>query len=236
MADQLKPMPTAVPVDNTPETTSATPWKAYLLADGATIITEDAEIKPTAEAAKDAIAIPVAALPIPLAIGTVLDFGGVKATLSAPAEAAATSLAVTALAAKIPLGATAFGGGTLQEIPLSEQFNPDLPFDIETIKVHGRNTPIRKVNGVDMTMTVRTVASLKNPVVNELKRANGARKRIVLKTTDGYALLGLCIVIGKPSGQTGQSQRWEFTINLTGRLFEAYLMDENPAWKEVQLG
>lgn len=230
-----QPMPANLPADNTPNTYSGNDWKLFLVADGATSILEPFTVTASAAAAAGATSITVNALTSPVASGVVLSFGGVLATLSAAAAAGATSLAVNALSAAIPSGSTATAPGTLTEVPLAEQFNPDMPASEETINLHGRTTPIRVVNGKDLTMTVRTVAGLDNAVVKRLKNLGrrispNNKVRVVLKTADGYAILAQVNVTAKPSASPNQSQRWEFGMNLSGDMYDADLNDANPAW------
>lgn len=233
-----KALPQALPVDSTPRTYSGNDWHLFLVDEDADGIIEGTTVVTAAPAAANATTITVAALRSPLASGTVLDFGGVDATLTAAAAAGATQLTVTALSGAIAQGTTATTEGTLTEVPLGEQFNPDMPSNEEVVNVHGRTTPIRVVNGKDMTMTVRTVAGLDDPTVKRLKNLGrrlspNNRVRVVLKTADGYALLATVNVAGKPTAAPNQSQRWEFTMNLSGGLWDADLTEANPVWTPI---
>ncbi|WP_104992722.1 hypothetical protein [Deinococcus sp. NW-56] len=233
-----KALPEALPADNTPNTYSGNDWHLYLVDAEADAIREPATVTTTAAAATGATTLAVAALNAPIADNAVLDFGGVDVTVTEPAAAGATQLTVAALTGPLAQNARATTDGTLTEVPLGEQFNPDMPSSEETIQVHGRTTPIRVVNGKDLTMTVRTVAGITDPVVQRLKNLGrrlspNNKVRIVLKTADGYAILATVNVAGKPTAAPSQSQRWEFTMNLSGDMYDADLNDANPTWTPI---
>lgn len=230
-------LPTSLPADTTPAPYSSTNWHLYLLDDNATSVVQGVTITTGASAASGATSITVTALPNAIPSGTVLNFGGVPATLTADAASGATTLAVSALSGAIASGATATYSN-LTEVPVSEQFNVDMPNDEETIKVFGRTTPIRVVNGKDLTMTVRTIAGITDPTVKRLqikgrRISPNNRQRVVLLCSDGYAILAMVNVSGKPVGQPGQSQRWEFAMNLSGDMYDANLNDTTPAWAKI---
>ncbi|GAA5514770.1 hypothetical protein Dcar01_03531 [Deinococcus carri] len=230
-----KPLPQALPADNTPNTYSGNDWHLYLVDADANAIRMPATVTTTAAAVAGATSLTVAALNAPIADNAVLDFGGVQVTVTEPAAAGATQLTVAALTGALPQNSQATTEGTLTEVPLGEQFNPDMPSNEETINVHGRTTPIRVVNGKDLTMTVRTVAGITDPVVARLKNLGrrlspNNKVRVVLKTADGYAILATVNVAGKPTAAPNQSQRWEFTMNLSGDMYDADLNETNPAW------
>ncbi len=233
-----KPLPTALPTDNTPETYSATGWKMLLVEDDATVIIHDVTVKTgNADTAANATSITVVALTSALPSGVTLDFGGVHATLTQDSALGDTSLDVEALSGAIPKNTEAVYSN-LAEVPLGEQFQMDMPSDEETVKVHGRATPIRIVNGKDLTMSAKSVAGLTDPTVKRLQRKGrqlspGCRQRVILKASDGYAVLAMVNVTAKLTGQPGQAQRWEFGMNLSGKLFDADLNDTTPAWEEI---
>lgn len=239
MADQpIKDIPVNLPTDNTANVYSATAWKLWLLLDGATQAIKPFAVTVNANANKDAVALTVVALPFALASGLVLDFGGVKATLTAAAEAGATSLAVTALSGPIAKGTPADAPGTMREVPLAAQLQPTMTNNEESIPIFGRITPIRVTNGKDFTMTVSTVAGLDDPIVSEMvdkgdmiSPAN--RGRFILEAADGYAVLVTVNIGHKLAGQPNQSQRHEFDLNLSGKMFKTNRLVAAPVWKEI---
>lgn len=119
--------PNYQPIDSTPpvwagdylsrETVMPVPVKL----DAAQFNAEDAVIVVVgaAGAAANATTVPVDALPGPIPLGTLLDFGGKKvARLSAPAAAAATSLAVDAIpTALVDNDAATYKGVGLKRVP-----------------------------------------------------------------------------------------------------------------------
>ncbi|WP_161881942.1 hypothetical protein [Deinococcus alpinitundrae] len=233
-----QPLPTALPTDNTPKTYSGTLLTAYLLLAGQTTLVTGTVTTGGTLTAAAATTITVTALPVALPSGTVLDFGGVKATLTAAAAASATALTVSALSASIPAGATA-AYQNFDEIPLAEDFAPTLTDDEETVKVHGRITPIRTVNGKDLTAMVKTVAAIDDPVIKRLvilgtQISPGNRARLIFKYADGFAILAT-VNIGspKPTGAVGSTQRYEFSGNLAGKMFWADLNETTPQWYPI---
>jgi len=232
-----QPVPVAVPVDNTPKTYSGTLLTAFLLlATQTTLIT--ATVTTGALAAANATSITVTALPAAIPSGAILDFGGVLATLTANAAQGATTLAVSALPGGIASGATATYTN-LSEIPLAEDFAPSLTDDEETIKVHGRITPIRSTNGKDMTANIKTIAAIDDPVIKRLvvlgtQISPGNRARLLFKYADGFCILAT-VDIGspKPGGAVGSTQRYEFSANLSGKLLWCDLNEATPQWYPI---
>ncbi|GAA5503018.1 hypothetical protein Dxin01_02767 [Deinococcus xinjiangensis] len=232
-----KPLPKILPKDTTPNTHSATLTSCLVLpADAMEII--DAQVKAGAAAAKDATTLTVAALTTAIPAGTVLDFGGVPVVVTTAAAAGAVELDIEALPAALA-NAAAATFHNYDEVPLAENFNATLNDDEETIKVHGRFTPIRSKNGVDFTATIKTVAGADDPVIARLIEAGmqptpGCRRRLVFVWSDGFALL-VTVNIGapKPSGNPGQSMRYDFAANLAGHAYWTNLNDPAPVWKPV---
>jgi len=230
-------LPSALPTDVTPNTYSGTPMTAYLLADNATT-TLSTTVTTSAIAATSATAVTVNALTAALPSGASLDFAGVKAVLTAPAAQGATSLAVAALSGGIASGATALYVN-FDEIPLAEDYTATLTSDEESIKIHGRFTPVRNTNGFDFTSNIKTIAGVDNKIVKRLvvygaQGSPGNRARILYRWADGFCILATVnISAAKPGGAVGSTQRYEFGANLSGDLYWCDLNETTPQWYKI---
>ncbi|WP_155299632.1 hypothetical protein [Deinococcus kurensis] len=234
-------LPDSLPADNTPKTYAGTKLLTFLLAAGATSIITGATITNTTAVAKDATTMTVSATDSTfIPSGTVLTFGTTQVTTTADVTATAggAAVAIKAAPAAIALNATATYSNLL-EVPTPEESNPTLSDQEETINVHGRVTPIRSVNGKDLTATIRTIAAIDDPVVERLitrgmSLSPNNRERVLWLYPDGFALLAT-VNIGAPTRQAapGGTQRVQVTANLSGALAWANLNDTTPTWKEV---
>lgn len=239
MADITK-LPTATPVDNTPVTYSGTRLRAFLLPTTgdivlAVVITNTASL---AEGATTAQLSAASATFVPS--GSTITFGGVALTTAADVTIGTTATAVTIAAAPaaVTLGATT-SYTNLVEIPIAEELNPTITDMEESINVHGRITPIRNVNGKDMTATIRTLAAIDNPVVKTLiakamSISPNNRARVLWLYDDGFALLAT-VNIGAPTRQSGPNQtlRAQFSANLSGKAAWADLTLAAPVWNQL---
>ncbi|UQN06764.1 hypothetical protein [Deinococcus sp. QL22] len=233
-------LPTALPADSTPLTYDATNIRAYLISPDATTIVPDVTVTTAAIAAAAVTASLSGATNVTLPSGTVLIFGTTSITLAELAELTAVPTAFDIVAAPAAVAnASTATYSVLLEIPLAEELTPSFTDQEETIRVHGRSTPIRNVNGKDMTASIRTLAGLDNPVVSRLYRKGisgtpNNRERVLWRYPDGLAILAT-VNIGAPSpqGQTGNSMRHQFSANLSGKAFYCNLNDANPVWTEL---
>lgn len=237
-----KTLPASLPVDRTPRTYSGTKLKGYLLDMTATTIVLGATLTlATAVAAAATTASISSSEDVTLPAGTKLDFGGVILTVGNAAEpltSTASSVTITAAPAAVAQGTTAIYTNA-PEIPLTEENMPSLADDEETIKVQGRPTPIRVMNGKDLTASLKTIAGIDDPVVKRLV-AKGAQlspnnqERLLWIFDDGFAILALCnIGAPKPEGRTGTAQRYNFSANLAGDAYWADLNEVSPEWQKI---
>jgi len=233
-------LPNTLPADATPNTYDATNIRAFLVSPDATEIIPDVTVTTAAIAANAVTASLSGPAPVTVPTGTVLVFGTTRITLTQAAALTAVPapFSIVAAPAAVAANSTAIFS-VLLEIPVAEELTPSFTDQEETIRVHGRSTPIRNVNGKDMTAMLRTVAGLDNPVVARLyaKGMRGTpnnRERILWRYPDGLAILAT-VNIGAPSpqGQTGNSMRHQFSANLSGKAFYCNLNDANPAWVEL---
>ena len=237
----LNKLPKVLPVDDTPKTYSGTGLRTFLLAPGASVLIAALLITNTAEVAKDAVTMQLSsASNVTIPAGTVLTFGTTKVTVTAAEDLTSTPSAVTIAAAPATIAANATADySNLTEVPVAEESNPSITDAEETIQVHGRYTPVRSINGKDMTATLRTIAGIDDPVVKRLT-AKGFQispnnvERIVWLYPDGLALLAT-VNIGAPARQAGpgNTQRAQFAANLSGKLAWADLTEASPEWQEV---
>lgn len=234
-------LPTTLPKDNTPNTYSGTKVKAFLLPlDATTLIS--ATLTLAAAVAKDATTASISSsADVTIPAGTVLDFGGTKLTVGNAAEdltSTASSVAITAAPAAVANGTTAAYANYVQ-VPVTEEIAPTLADDEETIKIQGRATPVRVMNGKDLTANLKTIAGIDDPVVKRLVQKGAQlspdnRERILFQFDDGFALLALCnIGAPKPEGRAGSAQRYNFSANSTGRLFWTDMNETTPTWHEI---
>lgn len=234
-------LPATLPADNTPKTYSGTKLVTYLLAVGASAIIPATTLTNTAAVAANATTMTISAPSnVDLPSGTVLTFGTTQVTTTAAATVtnAGTAVAIQAAPAAVPINTTATYTNLL-EVPIAEESNPTLADQEETINVHGRITPIRVVNGKDMTATIRTLGGIDDPVVKRLitrgmSISPNNRERVIWVYPDGFALLAT-VNIGAPTRQAaaGNSQRVQVSANLSGGLFWANLNDPAPTWQAV---
>lgn len=237
----ISKLPTALPLDDTPKTYSGTALRTFLLAPGASILIASLLITNTAAVAKDATTMQLtSASDVTIPTGTVLTFGTTEVTVAAPANLTSVASAVTIAAAPAGVAANATANySNLTEVPVAEESNPSITDSEETIQVHGRYTPVRSINGKDMTSTIRTIAGIDDPVVKRLT-AKGFEispnnvERVVWLYPDGFALLAT-VNVGAPMRQAapGNTQRAQFTANLSGKLAWADLTETTPVWHEV---
>ena len=240
-----KTLPTVLPADNTPLTYTGTKVKAFLLDAGATAVI-NAVITVATNVAVDALQASLTSVPdITVPAGASLTFGGVALTLTAPANitSVASNVAVSAPHAAVAAAQTA-NYSNMRQIPTTEDISPTLSDDEETIKIQGRATPIRVMNGKDFKMTIKTIAGVTDPIVKELliagQNLSGGTgvlsnlKRIVVEFDDGLALLALCnIGAGMPSGKAGAAQRYDFAANSTGALYWSDTNEPAPVWRQI---
>lgn len=234
-------LPATLPADNTPKTYSGTKLVTYLLAVGASTIIPATTLTNAAAVAANATTMTISAPSnVDLPSGTVLTFGTTQVTTTAAATVtnAGTAVAIQAAPAAVPINTTATYTNLL-EVPVAEESNPTLADQEETINVHGRITPIRVVNGKDMTATIRTLGGIDDPVVKRLitrgmSISPNNRERVIWVYPDGFALLAT-VNIGAPTRQAaaGNSQRVQVSANLSGGLFWANLNDPTPTWQAV---
>lgn len=235
-------LPTNLPADKTPNTYSGTQLKTYLLAPNATSIIPSMVLTNTAGVAANATSISLSApSTVEVPSGTVLTFGTVQVTTAAAAtitNGASTAVSIQPAAAAVANGATA-DYTNLLEVPIAEESNPTLADQEETINVHGRITPIRVVNGKDMTASIKTLGGIDDPVVKRLitkgmSISPNNKERIIWVYPDGFALLAT-VNIGAPTRQAAPagSQRVTVSANLSGGLYWANLNDQSPTWKQV---
>ncbi len=235
-----KQLPTSLPTDNTPKTYSGTKVKAFLLDPSATtLITATLTLAAgVAEAATTASISSASNVTLPA--GTVLDFGGTRLTVDAEADVTnvASNVTIEAAPAAVTNGTTAEYANYLQ-VPVTEEIAPTLTDDEETIKLQGRATPVRVMNGKDLTANLKTIAGIDDPVVKRLVQ-KGAQlspdntERILFQFDDGFALLALCSIgAPKPEGRAGTAQRYNFSANSTGRLFWTDMNEADPTWHEI---
>lgn len=234
-------LPTALPADKTPNVYSGTKLMTYLLALGATSIIPATTLTNTTAVAANATTMTISAPSnVDLPSGTVLTFGITQVTTTAAATVtnAGTAVAIQAAPAAVAINTTATYTNLL-EVPIAEESNPTLTDQEETINVHGRITPIRVVNGKDMTASIKTLGGIDDPVVKRLitkgmSISPNNRERIVWVYPDGFALLAT-VNIGAPTRQAAPagSQRVMVSANLSGGLYWANLNDTTPEWKPV---
>lgn len=237
-----KALPTSIPADTTPKTYSGTKVKAFLLDPSATSMVSATLTLAAAVAANATTASISSSSAVTLPAGTVLDFGGVRLTVgNAPANVTAVASNVTITAAPaggVPSGATATYANFVQ-VPVTEDISPTLADDEETIKLQGRATPVRVMNGKDLTAMLKTVAGIDDPVVKRLVQKGAQlsplnRERLIFQFDDGFALLALCnIGAPKPEGKAGTSQRYNFSANSTGALYWTDMNEPTPEWHEI---
>ena len=241
-----KALPTTLPVDATPLTFSGTRLKAFILDAGTTAILS-AVVTLTANSVANSGTAQATSVPnITVPAGSSLNFGGVVVTLTADAVLTAVAAPVTFAPTNpaIQSGATA-NYSNLRQIPTTEDISPTMSDDEETIKIQGRATPIRVMNGKDFKMTIKTLAGVTDPIVKELliagQNLSGGTgltsnlKRILVQFDDGLALLALCnIGAGMPTGKAGAAQRYDFMANSTGAI---YWCDTNEGaatvWRQI---
>jgi hypothetical protein len=228
-------LPTSVPADNTPGTYSGTAVKVYELPLNATGII-DTTVTSAAIAANAATASLSATPGATLPSGSVLYFGGVRITLAAEAPLTASPTAIAIQPAPAPVAANATAAySNLTEIPLTEDMTPTVTNDEETVKIQGRTTPIRIVNGKDLSATIKTLAGAGNPVVGHLiglgtRLSPNNRTRLLWAYPDGFALLATVNVSHTPEGMVGKAQRHTFAVGLSGDLLYANRNDPTPVW------
>lgn len=237
----ISKVPTAAPVDDTPKTYSGTRLRAFLLPVVGDIILS-VVLTNTALVAKDGTSAQLTADSATFVpSGSLLTFNnGVAVTTTADVTIGTTATAVAIAAAPAPLAASATSTySNLTEIPLAEELNPTITDMEESINVHGRITPIRNVNGKDMTATIRTLAAIDNPVVKTLiargmSISPNNRARLLWLYDDGFALLAT-VNIGAPTRQSGPNQtlRAQFSANLSGKVAWADLTLAAPTWNQL---
>lgn len=232
-------LPTTNPTDKTSKTYSATDVVAYLAPlSGLIIVGASVTTGAIAKAATTATLTATPDLTIPS--GTVLEFGGVQITTTAEvtATAAGQNVAIVAAPAAVSANATATYTNLL-EIPTAEAVTPQLADMEETKQVHGRSTPIRVVNGKDLTATIRTLAGLDNPVAKRLwlkglKKSPNNVERVLWVYPDGLALMATVnIGVGKRGQGPMQTMTTEHAAGLSGGLWAANLNDATPTWEAV---
>lgn len=236
-----KTLPTTLPTDNTPKTYTGTKVKALLLDPSATSLIS-ATLTLAAAVASGANTASISSdVDVTLPAGATLDFGGTILTVGGadePVTSAASSVAITAAPAAVDNGTTATYANYVQ-VPVTEEIAPTLADNEETIQLQGRATPVRVMNGKDLTANLKTIAGIDDPVVKRLVQ-KGAQlspdntERILFQFDDGFALLALCnIGAPKPEGRAGTAQRYNFSANSTGRLFWTDMNEANPTWHEI---
>ena len=233
-------LPATLPTDRTAKTYAGSALKTYMLPLGATAIVT-AALTNTAIVAQGATTMTLsapAATFIPS--GTVLTFGTTEVTTTADVtvDAGGDAVAIEAATAGITANATS-DYSNLVEVPNTEDSNPSLSDSEETIRVHGRLTPIRSINGKDLTATIKTLAGIDDPVVKRLtlkgmQLSPNNMERIVWIYPDGFALLAT-VNIGAPQRDSapGNTMRNNFSANLAGALAWADLNETTPVWREV---
>ncbi|MVN89466.1 hypothetical protein GO986_22280 [Deinococcus sp. HMF7620] len=233
-------LPTAVPADKTPNVYSGTKAKAFIFL-GTDVIVPNVTVTNTLAVSSGAttmtLSTPTNTL---IPSGTLLTFGTTQVTTSAAATVtnAGVSVSIGAAPAAIAQGITATYSNLL-EIPAAEEITPT-PNDMEeSINVHGRTTPIRVMNGKDLTANIRTLAGIDDPVVKRLVAKGWAlspnnREKIIWLYDDGFALLAT-VNIGAPKPQAAPmgSQRYQFTANLAGTLAWSDTTAASPTWNVV---
>ena len=240
-----KTLPAALPVDNTPLTYTGTKVKAFLLDAGATSVISAVVTTTTASAANSGTAQATAVPNVTVPAGSSLNFGGVVVVLTAdaPLTAVAAPITFAPTNAAIPNGTTA-NYSNMRQIPTTEDISPTMSDDEETIKIQGRATPIRVMNGKDFKCTLKTIAGITDPVVKELTIAGqnlsggtgqySNLKRLMVQFDDGLALLALCnIGAAMPSGKAGAAQRYDFSANSTGALYWTDQNEAAPVWRQI---
>ncbi|QLG11003.1 hypothetical protein HLB42_09630 [Deinococcus sp. D7000] len=237
----ISKLPAALPRDNTPKTYSGTALRTFLLSAGATILIPSLVITNTAIVAKDATTMQLSsASDVTIPAGTVLTFGTTDVTVTGDEELTTVASAVTIAAAPAGIAANATAEySNMIEVPVAEESNPSITDSEETIQVHGRYTPVRSVNGKDMTATLRTIAAIDDPVVKRLtvkgfQTSPNNVERIVWLYPDGFAVLAT-VNIGAPMRQSapGNTQRVQFTANLSGGLAWTDVNEATPVWNVV---
>ncbi|MVN88767.1 hypothetical protein GO986_18675 [Deinococcus sp. HMF7620] len=235
-------LPTTLPSETTPKTYSANKLRTFIVSAQATTLIVNGTITNTAVVNANATtALLSADVNSFVPTGTTLLFGTIPVITTADVTIGTGATTVNIQAA--PAGGLAANAtatySNLLEIPTPEEVSPTLTADEETIKVHGRTTPIRSVNGIDMTANIRTLAAIDDPVVRRLvgkgmSLSPNNRERLLWLYDDGFALMGT-VNIGAPNRQAapGGTQRCMFTANLSGGLHWANLNDTTPVWKAV---
>lgn len=240
-----KTLPTVLPQDTTPTTYTGTKVKAFLLDAGALAVIT-AVITTTAIGAANSGTAQATAVPnVTIPSGSTLNLGGVLVTLlaDAPLTAVAAPITFAPTNPAIPSGTTA-NYSNMRQIPVTEDIAPTMSDDEETIKIQGRATPIRVMNGKDFKCTLKTIAGITDPVVKELTIAgqnlsggtglSSNLKRIMVQFDDGLALLALCnIGAAMPSGKAGAAQRYDFSANSTGALYWCDMNETVPVWRQI---
>ncbi|AFZ67071.1 hypothetical protein [Deinococcus peraridilitoris] len=235
-------IPAVLPVDNTPRVYSNRLMQTYLLRRLETLQFVTSTLTAAAAVAAGAVTASLTAAPnVTVYPGDRLDFNGVVLVVAGAypvaLTAAATNVPIVAAPAPVALNAAATYDSYLT-VPNAEESNPAITDDEETITVMGRATPIRVVNGKDLTATITMVAGLDDPIVLRLTELGtqlspGNRARLIFRYTDGFALLAT-VNIGAPSkGGGAGSLRSTFSANLSGKLYWTNLNDANPQWREV---
>jgi hypothetical protein len=229
-------LPANIPADTTPQTYSGTLIRAYLLDLAASQVVQ-ATVTNSADVAANAVSAQLSSsVPTTLPAGTVLTFGAVNLTLTADASLTGVASAVAiASPHNAVLAAATASYSNLVEIPLTEDMQPTVGDDEETIKVQNRATPIRSTNGKDLTATIKTVSGLTNVVVKRMvgigtRLSPANRARVVWIYPDGFAIMATVNLSHTPEGMVGKAVRHAFKANLTGDLLWANLNDAVPAW------
>ena len=240
-----KTLPTVLPADAGALTYSGTRLKAFLLDAGATAVIS-AVVTVTANSAAASGTAQATAVPnVTIPSGTTLNLGGVLVTLTADAPLTNVAAPITFAPTNpaINTGATA-NYSNMRQIPTTEDISPTMSDDEETIKIQGRATPIRVMNGKDFKMTIKTLAGVTDPVVKELLIAGqnlsggvgqaSNLKRILVQFDDGLAMLALCnIGAGMPQAKAGTAQRYDFAANSTGALYWSDTNEAAPVWRQI---
>ncbi|OLV20222.1 hypothetical protein [Deinococcus marmoris] len=234
----ISKLPTSIPADSTPQTWSGTDLRTFLVPLDATVFIPEVAVTNTAAVAAAATTMQLSsASAVTIPANTVLRFGTSSVTVTAAADLTSAASAVTIAPAATAIAINAVSTYTnLVEIPLAEESSPTLADDEETIKVHGRSTPIRSVNGKDLTSMIKTLAGLDDPTVLRLtikgtQKSPNNRERLLWLYPDGFALLGM-VNIGAPvrTAAAGSTQRVQFSSNLSGNAYWANLNDATPTW------
>ena len=240
-----KTLPSVLPADQGALTYTGTKLKAFLLDPGATAVIS-AVVTVTANSAANSGAAQATAVPnVTVPAGSTLNFGGVLVTLTADAPLTNVAAPITFAPTNpaINSGSTA-NYSNMRQIPTTEDISPTMSDDEETIKIQGRATPIRVMNGKDFKLTIKTLAGVADPVVKELliagQNLSGGTgllsnlKRIMVQFDDGLALLALCnIGAGMPQAKAGAAQRYDFNANSTGALYWADMNEAAPVWRQI---